>query len=176
MNEKLRKRLIAEIVWTGVKQGGFQRSRIYKKDSNIREEEKKGLRDHIKEFCFINLYKSQMKISEKELIEIINNLAKSVQEKYKLILNEEELKFGNSQKFVNLYLKLLWVLDQIEEPPHFPVDRLIQRGFKTIRSWTSMSEDEYLEVIKIAKQKAKQKNLTLANWELFEYEKIKNGK
>lgn len=172
----MKEKLIADIIWTIVKQGGFQRARIYRKHSKISEKKKKEFRDHIKDFCFEHLYKNRKPICENRIITIINDLVKSVETQFHHILENGKFRFGNSQKFINLYLKLLWVLGKVEEPPHFPVDRIIQKEFKPIRSWTNMSEDEYLEIIKLAKVKAHADNLSLAKWELFQYEKLKNKK
>ena len=38
-----------------------------------------------------------------------------------------QINFGISQKMLNLYLKYQWCLGNIKEPPHFPVDRIIQQ-------------------------------------------------
>jgi hypothetical protein len=43
------------------------------------------------------------------------------------IFNGGQINFGIAQKMLNLYLKYQWCLGDIAEPPHFPVDRIIQQ-------------------------------------------------
>ena len=84
------------------------------------------------------------------------------------ILQGGQLRFGVAQKVVNLYLKYLWCAGIIETtPPHFPLDRLIQKGSKII-NWTSLDDsEEYLKKInEIHPDKDK------AEWELREYNKL----
>jgi hypothetical protein len=50
-----------------------------------------------------------------------------------------KINFGIAQKMLNLYLKYMWSLGNIQEPPHFPVDRIIQ--IKLIR--TSQTTRDY---------------------------------
>ena len=177
MKKEIRKKFIGEIVWAATKQGGFQRSRIYKPNAQIEDRVKNKFRDTIKSYCFNNLYVKYdgKQISEEELITEIENLIKNINKEFGSILKGGEFRFGNAQKFVNLYLKLLWIVGEIKEPPHFPVDRIIQKNFKIIKSWTNMNKIQYWEVINEAKEKVETKQ-SLAEWELTEYEKLVNSK
>lgn len=168
MESSLKNQLIAEIVWAATRQGAFQRAYIY--NGKVGKEEKGDFQKYIKEYCYENLYqKKQHKFSERELKEIIIKLLKGVNSKFDSIQKGDGFKFGNAQKFVNLYLKSLWIIGEAEEPPHFPVDRVIQKGFGNIKSWTKMDENDYDEVIKKAKLKAKECGKSLANWEAERY-------
>lgn len=177
MKKETREKFIGEIVWAATKQGGFQRSHIYKPNTQIEDRVKNKFRDAIKSFCFSNLYvKYKMKqISEEELMNEIQILIKNINKEFGLILKGGEFRFGNAQKFVNLYLKLLWIVGEVKEPPHFPVDRIIQNGFKSIKPWTNMNKEQYLQVIKEAKEHV-DNNQSLAEWELTNYEKLVNSK
>lgn len=177
MKAKTRKKLIGGIIWAATKQGSFQRSHIYSPGAKISDKEKIAFRNHIKSFCFKSLFfKYQGKsISESELISQIEELMSTTKEMYGAILKNSEFQFGNAQKFVNLYLKFLWIMGEIKEPPHFPVDRIIQKGLKPIRPWTNMNKEDYLEVINWARIRAKGRNQTLAEWEAERYNEILNS-
>jgi len=177
MERKRRKKFIGEIVWSATKQGSFQRAHIYRPKANIGANEKRKLRDQIKSFCFKNLYESyeRSSITENELISQIEDLMEIITENFTDILKNGEFQFGNAQKFVNLYLKFLWAIGEIKEPPHFPVDRIIQKGFKPIRPWTNMNKEDYLKVIEEARRQIGDKK-SLAEWEIIEYEKMINRK
>ncbi|MCM4150021.1 hypothetical protein DHD05_00315 [Arenibacter sp. N53] len=93
-----------------------------------------------------------------------------------------EINFGISQKILNLYLKYQWCLGNIPEPPHFPVDRIIQQKLNRhventtmvslqIEPWTRFKDEtHYLKVINFSRELAKLDssvhNLTPANIEL----------
>ena len=83
---------------------------------------------------------------------------------------------------LNLYLKYQWCLGNIKEPPHFPVDRIIQQKLNgwarakgipqlELMHWTRFTDEKhYLEVINLARSIAKldssSKMLTPAQLEL----------
>lgn len=83
------------------------------------------------------------------------------------------LRFGHAQKVLNLFLKYLWSLELVHEPPHFPVDRLIQKKMKikNASSWTKeMEERHYIKVIEEARIIAKRENFdSIAALELSFY-------
>jgi hypothetical protein len=60
-----------------------------------------------------------------------------------------DLNRGIAQKLLNLYLKYLWCVGYIVEPPHCPIDRIIigKTSFRDRLNWTEMGEAEYREVI-----------------------------
>lgn len=83
------------------------------------------------------------------------------------------LRFGHAQKILNLFLKYLWCLGYVQEPPHFPVDRLIQKRLRiqNFSNWTNEMEKEgYMKVIEEAKIVAKRENFrSIAALELSFY-------
>ncbi|MBW3467907.1 hypothetical protein [Arthrospiribacter ruber] len=87
-----------------------------------------------------------------------------------------ELRFGHSQKILNLYLKYQWCLGHIHTPPHFPVDRLIQMklGIPKPSQWTQWDDSkEYLKIIERAKTVARKQNIeTIAELELALYNEV----
>ncbi|SFG84557.1 hypothetical protein SAMN04487988_10917 [Algoriphagus hitonicola] len=85
-------------------------------------------------------------------------------------------RFGHAQKVLNLYLKYLWCLGLVQEPPHFPVDRLIQQKMKIKNptNWTkNMEEDDYIKVIEEARILATRENFkSIAALELSFYNNL----
>jgi len=107
-------------------------------------------------------------------LENIQSLAAHLSKAHSQVLASGQMKIGHAQKALNLYLKYLWCLNQVQEPPHFPIDSIILKkvpGFTTFR-WTRMeSIDEYTAIIEAAHRQAKEQRLSLARWELKEYKR-----
>jgi len=83
-------------------------------------------------------------------------------------------RLGIAQKFFNLFLKSLWSLDLIPEPPHCPVDRVILDTAcgRTNIKWTEMTTvDEYQHAINALQTEAASHQLSLAEWELRHYDR-----
>lgn len=152
MNGKEQDKLRTELIWALTRQGAFQRSRIYKEKTD--EKLKKEFRDEIKNFLRNEIYLKfkNKSISENQLIDKIESLIRHLEKNFGRVLCNNAFQFGNAQKFINLYLKYMWIIGEINEPPHFPVDRIIQKELKTeVYNWTNMSKTQYLEVINRAK-------------------------
>ena len=108
----------------------------------------------------------------------IAKLADKVSKECGKFLYRKRLRFGIVQKYLNLKLKGLWVLNKIKmHPPHCPFDAVILekvfprgllRGKKT---WTaSDSRKEYEGWVKAAQNEMKEKGYPdLAVWELAAY-------
>ena len=79
--------------------------------------------------------------------------------------NKGRIRIGTTQKVLNLYLKYLWVLNKIPEPPHCPFDGIIidmMELNEPIR-WTKFDDiDVYNKLI----NKVKDEKMTVAEWEL----------
>ncbi|QRY60522.1 hypothetical protein BCY89_26650 [Sphingobacterium siyangense] len=150
-------------LWGLVILGAFQRADCYKKDSEVlqirKRDFKRDLRLHI-DTTILPQYKGE--VSEDKHIENIIDLIE-FSKRYADIFSRESLNFGISQKLLNLYLKYHWVAGNIERPPHFPVDRIIQEklGIKNIQPWTqfSLTDGKYDYVIAYAKQVLKDKHI-----------------
>ncbi|MDA9951947.1 hypothetical protein N9D46_00825 [Chitinophagales bacterium] len=82
---------------------------------------------------------------------------------YSEIFNGGKINFGIAQKMLNLYLKYHWCLGNINEPPHFPVDRIIQQKLNEhaklkglpkleLLPWTQFKDEtHYIKVINYAR-------------------------
>jgi hypothetical protein len=78
-------------------------------------------------------------------------------------------RIGSAQKALNLFLKYLWCLGEVREPPHCPFDRrIIERLPKGVQcNWTQCNDIEhYNRWVAAAQEEAKKDSLSLAQWEL----------
>jgi len=104
---------------------------------------------------------------ENHHIKNIERFTQAITRKYHEILKDNQFRIGRAQKLLNLYLKYLWVLDMISEPPHCPFDNKIISELGLNIKWTKLnSMEDYKELVKKAKKMAKNKNLSIAEWEL----------
>lgn len=167
----MKSKYIKNEIWTLTFGGAFQRAKVYK--ANVSDADKQKFKIKTREYIEVELipeYKTKI-IDDLTHIENINAVS-NFTKKYSEILNGGKLNFGVSQKLFNLQLKYLWCLNEIIEPPHFPVDRLIQERLKIspITSWTMFEDDKaYLNIIKEArKQLGKYGSIAELELNLFE--------
>ena len=105
----------------------------------------------------------------------IDGLVEEMTDKYGAFLNNDGLKIGVAQKAINLYLKYLWCLCLIEEPPHCPLDRNIISNLKENNdvSWTDLVDDigkrKYKEIMDEIGELARDEGRSIAEWELLQY-------
>ena len=97
-------------------------------------------------------------VTDEQHITNIKKLSNSTKQ-YSEIFNGGQINFGIAQKMLNLYLKYQWCLGNIAEPPHFPVDRIIQQQLNKqakikglpkleLLPWTQFTdESHYIRVI-----------------------------
>ncbi len=100
----------------------------------------------------------------------IERLANELSAKHPEILVGKRFRIGTAQKALNLYLKYLWCLREVAEPPHCPIDAVVLRYVPTCREvrWTKLdSIEEYRHIIASAKIAAE--GASLARWELALY-------
>ncbi|WP_341225211.1 hypothetical protein [uncultured Arcticibacterium sp.] len=106
-------------------------------------------------------------VSSEKHLENIEQLASFFKESS--VLNENVPPFGIAQKFLNLYLKYVWCLGEIKEPPHFPIDRSIQKTMgipaEKVMAWTEIDDKEaYMGIIDLGKKLKGE--VSLADFEL----------
>ncbi len=157
---------LIEEIWMLTFGGAFQHSGIYK--ANTKEKERAYFRNMLKGYVEkIVLKKYKQSVLDQEHLEnivSISNYTASFKEILKARIN-----IGISQKLLNLALKYYWCLNLLPEPPHFPVDRIIQQKIykQPIVNWTQLNDvDIYMQIINDARALAKQNDLSLAQWEL----------
>ena len=103
-------------------------------------------------------------VSDDEHCATIRTIANGLSTEFNPILRGGRLRYGTAQKMLNLYLKYLWRLGSIVEPPHCPVDSIVLGAGGIEGRWTeSNSEEEYRYWIKHLRWKAHP--LSLSQWE-----------
>lgn len=141
-------------IWTLIYSGAFQRAGVYR--GNVTQIKKQELKFSIRSYIENNLQSMYInkRIDDQTHINNIYALSESTRI-YSKFLKGGKLNFGVCQKILNLYLKYLWCLDEITDPPHFPVDRRIQEVLKInpIMPWTTFKDHKnYMIVINKARE------------------------
>lgn len=147
-----------------------QRSHLYA--SELSEKEREPFQRSLKKALESTASSYTKAISEEQHIQNISKLAEYLTYKHAALLDGGKMRFGHAQKALNLYLKYLWCLGQLPMPPHCPIDSVILKMIPkfTQERWTKLdSVERYKAIIASAKTKAKEKGLSLAAWELHEY-------
>jgi hypothetical protein len=103
-------------------------------------------------------------LSDFEHCAIIGGIADRLSFKFADILSGRRLRFGISQKALNMYLKHLWHFGHIVQPPHCPFDREILKALNIYDAWTkSDDQNEYMKWVNAARKMAG--NLSISEWE-----------
>jgi hypothetical protein len=132
----------------------FQHAGVY--NNNISDTDKGYMRNMMfgEMSHMLDQYKERKKpMSDEEHIENLLQLQK-YSENFGVQFKEGHLRFGIIQKLFNLFLKYHWCLGNIDTPPHFPIDRIIQQKLEIqpLIAWTQLtSVDEYKRIINFAK-------------------------
>ena len=104
-------------------------------------------------------------LDEQTHIQTIQSFADALSQQFPGILQNQHVRIGVAQKGVNLFLKYMWSLDRIPEPPHCPIDAIVLQEIGYDAKWTQLdSVETYKEIIDVCKQRAG--NQSLAQWEL----------
>ncbi|MCL7752448.1 hypothetical protein [Polaribacter sp. Z022] len=161
-----KKAFLVEEIWLLTFGGAFQHSGIYK--TNTKEKDRTNFRNMLQAYIEQTILKQYKQlVSDEEHIENIMNIS-SYTSSFKKIL-KAPINIGISQKLLNLVLKYYWCLEILPEPPHFPVDRIIQQKIykQPLVNWTQLNDiDTYIQIINDARDLAKKQSLSLAQWEL----------
>jgi len=144
----------------------LQRSNTYEQNTSDRQR-----RDFREDLCsglekIAQNYKSPVSV-DKHLINI--QQLQGVSRKHRDILDGGRIRIGVAQKALNLYLKLLWSLGKIKEPPHCPLDSVIINKLPRAcrRNWTEITTVRQYEILmKEVDKKAKEEGKSIAEWEL----------
>jgi hypothetical protein len=151
--------------------GAFQRSGIYK--AGVQADKRATFRQALRaELERLERAYCKKRVSAPQHVRNIESLC-AWSAAFKPILKGGKLNFGIAQKLLNLHLKGLWCFGLVgHEPPHLPVDRIIQERLRIrpIRSWTKIQKAEhYMEVIDAAERIAREHGLSLSELELRVY-------
>jgi hypothetical protein len=87
-------------------------------------------------------------VTEENHITTIRDFANQLSQAHPNVLANGRLRIGIAQKAINLYLKFLWSIDLIHEPPHCPVDRIVLTALGNNTNWTELDDiQDYLNII-----------------------------
>ncbi len=167
-------------IWILTFGGGFQRANVYK-DVNISSKDRRKFRDALRskiETIVDDQYYA--KVSQENHLENIHSIV-DFSKTEKFDGTNIPINFGVAQKLLNLYLKYQWCRGVLtSNPPHFPVDRLIQVKLQefakdmkiskiALEPWTQFEDEKhYMAVIDFAElvRVKKFSKLSLAELEL----------
>lgn len=156
-------------------------SKLYK--GNPSDKQKNKLRKTIKNYVRERVEDYRNSITKEKHLRNIKELCETSRQ-HRDILENDRLSIGRGQKLLNLYLKYLWCLDEIPEPPHCPLDRdFLQNKLNIKASWTKLDklykdEDKdgksYQELIEKAREKAREEGCSVAKLELKWWNRQRN--
>ena len=164
---------IAGELWTLAWAASVQRAKVYKQGIKADSKDVKTFRRDVATYVKTELlptYKSHC--GEEQHYANIDKLIAHASKVGVAVLPAHAYKFGIAQKLLNLCLKYHWCLGRIETPPHCPVDRIVieKTSFRGKLNWTAMkTRGEYAAVIADIDRLAKEKGLSIAEWELQNY-------
>ena len=172
MNAEMEKFINEQILALSIV-AAFQHAKIYRDDITVTDEEKLAFRCKLQEHLeTISLDYKNKPVTEEQHIDNLKKLKENMTTEFKDILFGNRFRVGIAQKALNLYLKYLWCLGKITEPPHCPFDSIIISEIHRNDKYTEMdSIDEYKSLVESAKQAANKESLSLANWELNKWNK-----
>lgn len=167
MDEEKRKFLNNEILSSSIF-AGLARGHVYNKQE-VNENDKKNFKNTLK--CKLDEHSKsyKTKIKDVEHVENIKQFSDGMSIKFGKILEGNRFRIGTAQKILNLYLKYLWVLGWIPEPPHCPFDSIVINKLELdpeIKFTKFDSIKDYRKLVTVASQKAKDEKLSIAQWEL----------
>jgi hypothetical protein len=111
----------------------------------------------------------------KYYLQQVQNLANTINQDYYNTLQPHKPNYDNgfriahSQKSISVFLKHLWCMELIPEPPCCPIDRMIslKAKYPLDVSWTKMNSIDQIERTLIGfRTLAENNNQTIAEWEL----------
>lgn len=154
---------ILQIILSNTQGSSFQRAYVYVEDIPERNKREfvRAFRDKLK--SLEKIYRQ--KVSEKDHIENIEKFKDGLSKGFSAVLRGKKMRLGPAQKAVNLYLKFLWCLGYIKEPPHCPIDGIVLTKVKSKIKWTKLDDvEEYRNIIDLIKKEAGKQSI--AKWEL----------
>jgi len=174
-DEKLETRnFMREEVFTMTLMAVTQHGRIYAPQPTQRERDE--FRSALHKYLDGMAKVYSMPVAEEAHVHYIVSLKEQLSASCKRLHDERGFRIGSAQKALNLFLKYLWCLGEIPEPPHCPFDRRIIEGLElpvgVCQNWADCDHVEHYERwVAAAREEAKKESLSLAQWELCTYNK-----
>jgi hypothetical protein len=157
---------VAVLAWSG----SVQRANLYGAHVGLYDQDKARFREDVITFLdtsVIPFYVSP--VSESEHVKHLRRLVKFANGCGSALFRFE-YNWGIAQKLLNLYLKYLWSLGLIAEPPHCPVDSIVlsKTTLRTSVKWTQLADVQgYRQAIAALRTRTLKDGFhSLARWEL----------
>ncbi len=109
-------------------------------------------------------------VPHEEHVQNSAKVSEAMSRKHGRCLLNGRFRIGVAQKALNLYLKYLWCLGEVTEPPDCPFDRIVISALEGCDdvNWTQFDDlGTYERLVKAAREIASEKSL--AAWELEYY-------
>lgn len=165
--------VIKSSLWQATVYAAFQRAKVY--SGTATDIDKRGIKQTLEKEINARLPKYVSAVSETTHVKHIEAIAQNINNtEWSSALEYGKIPIGVVQKAFNLYLKFMWCLKKIHEPPHCPVDKVIidKLPYKDRKSWTKIRDIQtYETLVNQLKELAKNEGKTLSLWELEVYEK-----
>ena len=132
--------VIESSLWQATIYAAFQRAKVY--ETGAENSEKKGVKKTLKKEINKRLSEYANPVTDNVHVKNIAAIAKAIDKKWSKSLDNGSIPIGVVQKAFNLYLKLMWCLGIIPEPPHCPLDKVIidMLPCKHRKSWTKIRD------------------------------------
>jgi hypothetical protein len=133
---------------------------------DVSDAAKEDFREYFRKVLVVAAKAYEKTVTDRQHFTRINNLADGLSNTFGAVLAGQRMRIGIVQKALNLYLKYLWTVGKIPEPPQCPFDNLvIARVPGSWTRWTRLdSLDEYVRLVAAARVEAG--GISLAEWEL----------
>lgn len=153
---------LRQIILSNVQSASFQHASVYA--PNIQEKERLAFQSRFRQELSALEQFYHAPVSDDEHIMTIVSFANTLSEQFPHVLKDGRMRIGIAQKAINLYLKFLWCLELVPEPPHCPLDNLVLSKLRERVSWTKLDGIEnYCK--KIGELKKVAGELSLSQWE-----------
>ena len=172
----LKKQYILRELWILAWNASVQHASLYVQDAwkNRREEINRFKDKIIKYLSDVIIPRYREKADEDQHLKNISELIEFANKVDTGVLGKNRYKYGVAQKLLNLALKYYWCIDEIEEPPHCPIDRIVieKTKFRGLVNWTQITnESEYLMVVEAIRELASAQGVSISEWELTSYQR-----
>jgi hypothetical protein len=148
-----------------------QRAGVYR--SNASDRERRAFRIDLRSKLEEIATTYEVVVEEETHVRNVVELSRRLTSDHKKVLSNGRFRIGTAQKALNLYLKYLWCLGAIPQPPHCPFDFQVITTLSEYHGpkWTDLDrEEDYRSLIAAAKLKAQ--GVPLAVWELRTYNNV----
>ena len=162
MSKAIKTDFLRRIVLSNVQSASFQRASVYAQD--VQEGERIAFQDRFRQKLSALEQLYQTPVTDEEHMVTIVSFANGLSEQFPRVLKDGRMRIGIAQKAINLYLKFLWCLELISEPPHCPLDNFVLSKIGTHEPWTKLDDIEsYKKMINELKEVAGHQSLS--EWE-----------